>query len=222
MPELSLIGALIAGLLGGVHCAGMCGGLVTAFALGAPGRSNRLSLQLTCNLGRIATYTLLGLVAGAAGSSTLVFERALPVQRILFAAASLMLIGLGLYLAGLFSRFAAIETIGTGLWRYVQPALSRLLPIDSPGKALAAGGLWGFLPCGLVYSVVVLALATGSALRGALVMLAFGLGTLPNLLAMGMLAGRLQPFLQDRRVRTLAGTVIAGFGAWGLARLLAA
>jgi len=217
MPELSLVAAFFAGLLGGVHCAGMCGGLVSAFSLTLPGSTRRpLAYQLSCNLGRIATYVLLGAVAGA---SAALFNRALPVQRVLFAASNIMLIGLGLYLAGVFPRFAMIEGIGRGPWRLVQPLLARALPVDSIGKAVVAGLLWGLLPCGLVYSGVVLALASASTMRGALIMAAFGAGTLPNLLAMGLLAGRLQPLLQDRRIRAAAGTVIAASGVWGLLKL---
>jgi sulfite exporter TauE/SafE len=219
MPELSLVSAFLAGLLGGVHCAGMCGGLVSAFALGLPGGRRALGLQLACNLGRVATYVSLGAFAGAAGAGTLLFARALPAQTVLFAAANLMLLALGLYLAGLFSRFAEVERLGQGLWRRAQPLLARVLPIDSTAKALAAGVLWGFLPCGLVYSAVVLALASASIERGALMMAAFGAGTLPNLLGMGLLARKLQPFLQDRRVRVAAGIAIAGFGVWGLLKL---
>ncbi len=217
MPELSLVAAFFAGLLGGVHCAGMCGGLVSAFSLTLPGSTRRpLAYQLSCNLGRVATYVLLGAVAGA---SAALFNRALPVQRVLFAASNIMLIGLGLYLAGVFPRFAMIEGIGRGPWRLVQPLLARALPVDSIGKAVVAGLLWGLLPCGLVYSGVVLALASASTMRGALIMAAFGAGTLPNLLAMGLLAGRLQPLLQDRRIRAAAGTVIAASGVWGLLKL---
>lgn len=219
MPELSLVPAFLAGLLGGVHCAGMCGGLVAAFSLGLPGDRSAVALQVACNLGRVATYVGLGAVAGTLGAGTLVFERTLPVQKILFGASCLMLIGLGLHLAGVFARFAAIERIGNGLWRRVQPLLARVLPIRSARSALAAGLLWGFLPCGLVYSGIVLALASASAAHGALVMASFGAGTLPNLLAMGLLAGRLQRFLQDRRVRTLAGIAVAAAGVWGLLKL---
>lgn len=220
MPELSLVSAFLAGLLGGVHCGGMCGGLVSAFTLGLPKGRRPLSLQLSCNLGRVTTYILLGALAGATGAATTVFEHALPVQRILFAASSLMLLALGLYLAGVFSRFAAVERIGYGLWRRVQPLLARYFPIDSVGKALAAGMLWGLLPCGLIYSAVVLALASASVAQGALTMAVFGAGTLPNLLAMGLLAGRFLPLLQDRRVRIAAGLVIAASGAWGLLRIV--
>jgi sulfite exporter TauE/SafE len=219
MPELSLVPAFLAGLLGGVHCVGMCGGLVGAFSLGLPGNRGALAYQVSCNVGRVATYVALGALAGAVGAGTLIFEHALPVQKILFGASCLMLLGLGLYLAGLFARFAALERIGVGLWRRIQPLLARVLPIQSVGSALAAGVLWGFLPCGLVYSGVVLALASASAVHGALIMAAFGAGTLPNLLAMGLMAGRLQPFLQDRRVRTLAGVVIAAAGALGILKL---
>lgn len=220
MPELSLVPAFLAGLLGGVHCAGMCGGLVAAFSLGLPGDRRAAALQVACNLGRVATYVGLGAAAGTLGAGTLVFESTLPVQKILFAASCVMLLALGLYLAGLFARFAAVERMGQGLWRRVQPLLARVLPIRSVGSALAAGVLWGFLPCGLVYSGVVLALASASPAQGALVMAAFGAGTLPNLLAMGLLAGRLKPLLQDRRVRMLAGVVVAVAGVWGLAKLV--
>jgi sulfite exporter TauE/SafE len=219
MPELSLVPAFLAGLLGGVHCAGMCGGFVGAFALGLPGDRSAAALQVACNLGRVATYVLLGALAGTVGAGTLVFERAVPMQKILFAASCLMLLGLGFYLAGVFARFAAIERAGQALWRRVQPLLARVLPVRSVGSALAAGVLWGFLPCGLVYSGVVLALTSASTVRGALIMAAFGAGTLPNLLVMSLMAGRLQPFLQDRRVRILAGVVIAAFGAGGLLKL---
>ncbi|MCU0972957.1 MAG: sulfite exporter TauE/SafE family protein [Burkholderiales bacterium] len=219
MPELSLVPAFLAGLLGGVHCVGMCGGLVGAFSLGLPGDRGALAYQVSCNVGRVATYVALGALAGAVGAGTLIFEHTLPVQKILFGASCFMLLGLGLYLAGLFARFAALERIGVGLWRRIQPLLARVLPIQSVGSALVAGVLWGFLPCGLVYSGVVLALASASAVHGALIMAAFGAGTLPNLLAMGLMAGRLQPFLQDRRVRTLAGVVIAAAGALGFLKL---
>jgi sulfite exporter TauE/SafE len=219
MPELSLVSAFLAGLFGGVHCAGMCGGLVSAFALGLPGGRSPVAFQLACNLGRVATYLVLGALAGAAGGGTLILARALPVQTALFVAANLMLIALGLHLAGAFARFAELDRLGRGVWRRAQPLLARVLPIDSTGKALGAGLLWGLLPCGLVYSALVLALASASIERGAMMMGAFGAGTLPNLLAMGLLAGKIQPFLQDRRLRVAAGVAIAGFGTWGLGKL---
>lgn len=220
MPASDLLPPFLAGLLGGVHCAGMCGGLIGAFALGLPRDRNAPTLLIACNLGRVATYVGLGALAGALGAGTLVFAGALPMQKILFAISCSVLLALGLYLAGLFPRFAAIERLGAAPWRRIQPLLSRILPIRSLTSALAAGILWGFLPCGLVYSAVVLALTAASATQGALVMAAFGAGTLPNLLAMGFLAGRLQLFLQDRRIRAAAGAVLVVAGTWGLLKLV--
>ncbi len=220
MPAADLLVPFLAGLLGGVHCAGMCGGLVGAFALGLPGDHNPLAVQVACNLGRVMTYVVLGALAGALGAGTLLFAEALPMQKILFALSCAVLLTMGLYLAGLFPRFAEVERMGRAPWRRVQPLLARVLPIRSPTSALAAGILWGFLPCGLVYSAVVLALTSASATQGALVMAAFGAGTLPNLLAMGLLAHRLQPFLQDRRMRAVAGVVLMAAGVWGLLKLV--
>src|SRR5262249_8738841 len=90
--------------------------------------------------------------------------------------------------------------------------------MDTPLKALALGGLWGWVPCGMVYSVLLTAMLTGSALEGALVMAAFGLGTLPMLLAMGMTGARLRQYLQRRDVRIACGLLVLGFGGLGLAR----
>lgn len=219
MPAADLLPPFLAGLLGGVHCAGMCGGLVGAFALGLPGDRSPLVVQLACNLGRVATYVGLGAAAGALGAGTLLFADVLPMQKILFGASSVVLLAMGLYLGGLFPRFAELERVGRAPWRRIQPLLARVLPIRTLQSAVVAGLLWGFLPCGLVYSAVVLALASASAPRGALVMAVFGAGTLPNLLAMGLLAHRLQPFLQDRRVRVAAGVALVAAGVWGLLKL---
>lgn len=219
MPAADLLPPFLAGLFGGVHCAGMCGGLVGAFALGLPGDHNSLTMQVACNLGRVTTYVGLGALAGLLGAGTLLFAEVLPMQRVLFALSCVVLLAMGLYLAGVFPRFAELERLGRAPWRRIQPLLARVLPLRSLASAVAAGILWGFLPCGLVYSAVVLALASASASQGALVMAAFGLGTLPNLLAMGLLAHRLQPFLQHRRVRAAAGAVLVAAGVWGLLKL---
>jgi sulfite exporter TauE/SafE len=101
----------------------------------------------------------------------------------------------------------------------MQPFLRRLLPIRTLPGAFAVGAVWGWLPCGLVYSVLVSALASGSARQGGLLMLAFGLGTLPNLLAMGLFAQQLRSILQQRWMRRTAGLLVMGFGVLGLIRL---
>ncbi|NWG88182.1 MAG: sulfite exporter TauE/SafE family protein [Hydrogenophilaceae bacterium] len=221
MPELSLLAALLVGFSGGVHCVGMCGGIVTALSLQS-GRRQPFSLQLTYNLGRIASYATAGALAGLIGSVAFLSDTLYPVQQALYLLAQVMLILLGLYLAGLNHAVLVLERWGGRLWTRLQPLFGRLLPVRTLPQALAAGALWGWLPCGLVYSVLVAALASGSALDGAALMLAFGLGTLPNLLAMGWLAERLRRVAQDKRVKFIAGMVVAGFGVWGLVQWLGA
>ena len=219
MPELSLIAAMLVGLLGGVHCVGMCGGLVGAFSLQLPGKGPRISYHLAANLGRIASYAIAGGIAGALGGTSLFLQQLFPVEKVLYAFASLMLILLGLYLAGFAQTVLVLERLGGGVWKKLQPLLGKLLPIRSLPQAFAAGMIWGWLPCGLVYSVLITALASGSPAQGALTMLAFGLGTLPNLLAMGWFASHLQPLLQKRALRVAAGLLVMALGLLGLARL---
>lgn len=218
MPELSLLSAFLVGFLGGAHCVGMCGGIVAAMSF-HQGRRQPYALHLGYNLGRLLSYALAGGLAGLLGSAAFLSERLLPVQTGLYVLAQMMLILLGLYLAGLNRAVLRLEQAGGVLWTRLQPLLGRFLPVRTLGQALVAGGLWGWLPCGLVYSVLISALATGDAARGAALMLAFGLGTLPNLLAMGWAADRLRTLAADRRVKSLAGLAVALFGVWGLAGL---
>lgn len=227
MPELSLLAAFLTGLLGGAHCVGMCGGIVAAMSLQAPGEASAGArrpalLHLAYNAGRVASYVSVGTLAGLLGSAAFLSDSLFPLQRGLYVLAQVVLILLGLYLAGLNQSVLAIERLGGGLWRRVQPLLGRLLPIRGPGQALLAGAAWGWLPCGLVYSVLVSALASGGPGRGGLLMLAFGLGTLPNLLLMGWAAQSLRQFTRQVWLRRLAGLVVAGLGAWGLAQLFLA
>lgn len=222
MPDLSLFAAFLTGLLGGAHCVGMCGGIVTAMSLQAPGAGQRppALFHLAYNGGRLTSYAILGGLAGLIGSAAFLSDSLFPVQRGLYVLAQGVLILLGLYLAGLNQSILAIERLGAALWRRVQPVLGRLLPIRTLAQALAAGAAWGWLPCGLVYSVLVSALASGGFASGALLMLAFGLGTLPNLLLMGWAAESLRRFTRLVWVRRVAGLLVAGLGAWGLANLL--
>ncbi|MCA1924790.1 MAG: sulfite exporter TauE/SafE family protein [Thiobacillus sp.] len=218
MIELSLLTALLAGLLGGVHCVGMCGGIVAAFSLRADGSSPPFRLHLAYNLGRVSSYVFFGALAGMLGAS-LKLADFMPVQTLLFVLAQVVMILLGLYLAG-FSRWVLVfERAGGVLWRAVKPMFQKLLPVRSMPQAVLAGMAWGWLPCGLVYSVLVSALAAGSATSGAALMLAFGLGTLPNLLGMGLFARQIQPFMQQPWVRRAAGLTVTGFGVWGLLTL---
>ena len=219
MLELSLISAFIVGLLGGGHCVGMCGGIVSAVTLSLPGQRPKTPFLLAYNAGRIASYGLAGVLAGLIGASSFFLDHVLPVERLLYGLASLMLVVLGLYLAGLWQGVLVLERLGGVIWKRVQPLTKQLLPLRSAPQALVLGLVMGWLPCGLVYSVLVAALATGSALQGGLLMLAFGLGTLPVLLTMGLAAVRLKGFLQQPWVRRLSGLLVLGFGFAGLYRL---
>jgi sulfite exporter TauE/SafE len=214
--EFSLAAALLAGLLGGGHCVGMCGGIVGAVTMTLPGSKPKLPFVLAYNLGRIGSYGVAGGIAGAVGASSFFLDHVLPVEKVLYALASLMLVLLGLYLAGIWRVLTRLEALGGRLWQHLQPYSKRLLPVRTLPQSLMLGVLWGWLPCGLVYSVLVAAVATGSPVQGGLLMLAFGLGTLPTLLAMGMAAVRLKKLLQHLWFRRLSGLLIAGFGLLAL------
>ncbi len=220
MIELSLLTALLAGLLGGVHCVGMCGGIVAAFSFRADGSRPPFRLHLAYNLGRVTSYVIFGALAGALGAS-LKLADFVPMQTALFVLAQAVMILLGLYLAGFNQWVLVFERAGGVLWRAVKPMFQKLLPVKTIAQGVLAGMAWGWLPCGLVYSVLVSALAAGSATSGAALMLAFGLGTLPNLLGMGLFARQIQPLMQTVWVRRMAGLTVAGFGVWGLLTLIA-
>lgn len=220
MPELSIFSAFLVGLLGGGHCVGMCGGIVGAVSMTLPGQRPQLPYLLAYNGGRIASYTAAGVLAGLIGASGFFLDHVLPVEKLLYALASLMLVALGLYLAGWWQGVLLLEKAGGALWKHLQPWSKKLLPLRSPPQAFALGLVWGWLPCGLVYSVLVAALASGSAVSGGLLMLAFGLGTLPTLLAMGMAAVQLKAFLQKLWVRRTSGLLVLAFGLLGLSHLV--
>lgn len=244
MPELTLFSVFLVGLFGGLHCAGMCGGIATV--LGAGGRrtsagtaksradagsqtlartipihpaAQPVARLLGYNLGRIASYTLAGAVAGTLGSTAVLLGRMLPLQQIAFVATSLWLIVIGLYLTGALGSLAFLERAGQALWRLLAPTASQLLGARGWLQTVAAGMVWGLVPCAMVYGVLIAALITGSAFEGALLMLVFGLGTLPNLVAIGWSAHALGGWLSRRGVRIAAGIVVIAFGLAGLARI---
>jgi sulfite exporter TauE/SafE len=216
MPELSASGYLslfLIGLLGGTHCIGMCGGIVSALSMGGP---PRIVLHLAYNGGRILSYAVAGAIAGALGGLSLTLSSQLPVRIVLYGLANLMLIALGFYLLGITQALAFFERFGKKLWVHLQPLSKRYLPARTVAQAFPLGLLWGWLPCGLVYSALATALTSGSALQGAGLMLAFGAGTLPSLLLAGLLAVRLRAYAAMPAVRWLAGLLVLGFGVWGL------
>lgn len=214
MPEIvALLGsAVMFGLLGGGHCIGMCGGLMGALSLGIKNPQHRGRLLLAYNLGRIASYAVAGLLTGLLGHAVANGPGAIVLRVI----AALLLIAMGLYLAGWWNGLTHIERLGRGLWRYLQPLATRLLPITSLPRALLVGALWGWLPCGLVYSILLWAAIQGNALTSAALMLAFGLGTLPVLLLTGLAAERTRTLLRKRGLRMAGGLLVMLFGVWSL------
>jgi len=212
MPESTFIAVFLAGLFGGGHCVAMCGGVLGA--LSAQGHS-RIALQFAYNAGRIGSYAIAGAFAGAIGGLLLV-KGILPLQLLLYVLANLLLVLVGIYLAGWSSLITRLEGPGRWLWRRVSPLTRRFLPADTLPRALAVGSIWGWLPCGLTYSVLAIALMSGSGAGGAGLMAAFGLGTLPNLLAAGLLFRRIRPWFGKRLGRLLAGGLVLGLGVAGL------
>ncbi|HRX71220.1 MAG: sulfite exporter TauE/SafE family protein [Candidatus Competibacteraceae bacterium] len=215
----SLLPAFLIGLTGGIHCFGMCGGIVGALTLGlppAPGHPLliRLPYLLAYNLGRILSYVIAGALAGGIGTWTAHLLSIHHAQLGLQILAGLFMILLGLYLAGWWSALSRLEQAGGFLWRRIEPWGRRFLPVRTPLQAFNIGLIWGWLPCGLVYSVLVWAVGAGSALEGGLLLLSFGLGTLPTLLAMGTAATTLMGFIRRPAVRATVGVLVILFGIY--------
>ena len=217
MPiELTFGAAIIVGLLGSSHCLGMCGGIVGALNMGIAGDLGSrpaalFSYQLAYNLGRICSYVLVGLLAGTLGASLTELGLS-PVVGKLFAAA--FMIALGLYLANWWRGLAVLERLGARLWKHIQPLGQRLFPIQNQFQAFLLGGLWGWLPCGLVYAVVAWSLTTANTIDAAVLMLGFGLGTLPAMLLAGNAFNYLKGWVKAPAVRTSAGILIMAFGLY--------
>jgi hypothetical protein len=216
MNSLLPLPALMIGLLGNVHCLGMCGGLSGALAFSNSGKKNTKTLlgyQLLYNLGRISTYSLLGLVAGSVGGAlkfTLGHYGALSLRM----TAGLLIVSLGFYITGWWRGLSKLERIGATVWRKISPLLKKLTPRRNPVAAILIGMLWGFLPCGLVYSTLSLSVASGSPLTGLTTMAFFGIGTLPSMFATGFFAERLVHLVRLEKVQVCSGLTIILFGIW--------
>ena len=206
------IAAFIIGLMGAGHCLGMCGGIMAAlsFALGDVSAAKKWRLLLAYNIGRLLSYTCIGLIVGIFGAQI----TALGGLFILRLLAGTLLVLMGLYVAGWWRVLVRLEHMGQGLCRYIKPIGDKVMPVKSMAQALVLGSVWGWLPCGLVYSVVVYAVAQANPVGGGLVMLAFGLGTLPAVLLGGASASALKHYLSKRLVQHLMGVLLCAFGAW--------
>lgn len=204
-----LLAAFVFGLLGGAHCIGMCGGIMSALTFAVPpsmrSPSRLTGLLLGYNLGRIVSYMLAGALVAALGTLLTLTP---GMRTALQGFAALMLILMALYIADWWKGLLRVEAVGKRLWRHLEPVGRKLMPVVRIPQAIALGAVWGWLPCGLVYSALLYGLTTESALRGGLFMLFFGLGTLPMLFTVGVMASRVAATLRQPVVRRLAGVAI--------------
>jgi sulfite exporter TauE/SafE len=215
-----VVTALLAGLVGGLHCAAMCGG----FAAAAAARDARLLLprralvvrQSFYHAGRVASYATLGALFGAAGEAALVAASVATLQQVLYVAANVMLLLLAFSIARASTAMTGLARAGAAAFARVLPHAAPVLRGEGVGSRLALGALWGLVPCTLVYGVLPLAMFAGGAWQGALVMTLFGMGTLPHLLGAGFVLSRLG--LRAPRWRRVAAVVIGAFALVGLYR----
>ncbi len=215
--EFSYLAAFMIGLLGSTHCLGMCGGIVSALNLEDRQKprsaTSILQSNLSYNAGRITSYAIAGAIAGLLGA--LVSQSALgviaPIGRLL---AGIIMILLGLYLSGWTRLLAPLEKAGYHLWKRIEPHGRRFIPARTAPQAFGLGLVWGWLPCGLVYSALAMAAVSASPAGGALTMLAFGAGTLPMLMAMGGAAKLLYRLARNPIARRATGAAMMLFGAY--------
>lgn len=209
---LALPTAFFLGLLGGTHCLGMCGGIATTLSISSPSTGRTYLFLLGYNAGRILSYALAGAIIGSLGW----LIHSPQTQLLLRSLAAIMLILMGLYIAQWWQGLAKVEQAGNYLWKYLSPLTGKLIPIQNPAQAIGLGILWGWLPCGLVYSTLIWSSSASNWLTSAKIMIAFGLGTLPVLLLTGILAHQIKQILQHRLTRQLSGSIIIIMGIYSL------
>lgn len=217
MEETLNIGAaFLIGLLGATHCIGMCGGITSALSMAIPAGHNRQhqlwSTLLSYNLGRISSYTLAGLLIGSIG--WILGSQSPYLAAALRSFAATLLVLMGLYIANVWKGLVFIEKAGKGLWNVIQPWSKNVLPVRSYKGALLLGLIWGWLPCGLVYSTLIWASMADNPLQSSLLMSAFGLGTLPAILTTGLLAEKVSTLIQNTQFRRISGLLLIIYGLW--------
>jgi sulfite exporter TauE/SafE len=217
MLSIDYLSAFVIGLLGSGHCIGMCGGITTMLTSAiAPQQhaSRRFKLVSAYHIGRIFSYTLIGAIVGFS-SSIAAKSMGVPLGFLRIVAA-VFLILLGLYLGQWLMWLTKVESFGKFLWRYLSPLSKRFIPINNPKQAIALGAVWGWLPCGLVYSTLTWSLASGNAMSGALIMASFGLGTLPALLSISLGSFGIKSLLTNMKFKKIMALVIIMYGIYSL------
>jgi len=211
----TITSVLLIGLLSSFHCLGMCGGIMGALSLSLPAnvRENRFRMSLFVllyNLGRLSSYMMAGALAGAFGVEVLQLLGldSDNAHRMLRLAGVAFMVLIGFYLAGWFPQLIKVEKLGQPIWKRLEPLARRLMPIKTPVQALFYGMAWGWLPCGLVYVVLLMTVTAGSAVQGALMMGAFGLGTLPSMLSAGVMVSWVRKLAQSKNARLAIGLIL--------------
>ncbi|MBV7296766.1 sulfite exporter TauE/SafE family protein [Enterovibrio paralichthyis] len=212
MPLTDLVAAFGVGLLGAGHCLGMCGGIAAAVSFGTPQQKNKFPYIALYNFGRLLSYGLFGAIAGGIVSGVIEVTQISQELLWLRLAAAIMMILLALYIGRFWNGLTYIENAGHVIWKHVSPLTKKFLPLRTPIAALPFGFLWGWLPCGLVYSALSWAAVAGNALHGLLIMLAFGLGTLPAMLFVGSAAETAKKLLNNMIFRRISSLILLMYG----------
>lgn len=213
--NLDLLSAFAIGLLGSGHCIVMCGGISSMLTTAIDQNGSKKYLQVTgYHLGRILSYSLFGAIVGFTGSMA-IRGFGLPLDALQIVA-GIFLILLGLYIGQWFKGLSKIEAVGKHLWRFLSPYTKKLIPVRNTRQALTLGVLWGWLPCGLIYSTLSWSLASGSTVNGALIMLFFGLGTLPAMMTTSLGILNIKPLLVNNIFRNAVALLLISYGSYTL------
>lgn len=223
-----VLAALSAGLLGGLHCIGMCGG-ITSMLVNAGNKvipiqpltppSNRLAalrIPLQLHSGRIFTYMLMGASAGYVGAAGMRMHPFLPIHTILFVFGNLALIWLAMRLLGNHFSFALFDRLLARILNTIHFSPRFNLLAQTQRMPFLVGMAWGLLPCGLVYGVLPFALLSGNAMSGAILLLIFGLSALPHLLFAQFIANWAYRSTIPRVLRYCGAAMLMGVGITGL------
>lgn len=213
--EMALASSFMMGLASSTHCLGMCGGIAAAFgfSVNAHSQSARMARLFAYNGGRITTYVMSGLLASVFSAWLAEIPLVAKVLRIV---AALVLLAMACYVGQWWMGLTRIEQWGQGIWRHIQPMANRLLPLQSIASAYMFGVLWGFLPCGLVYSMLLWVAARADIWQGPALMFAFGMGTLPAMVLTGLASQQFKSFIQSKPWRQFAALFLVGFSCWTL------
>jgi uncharacterized protein len=217
----SLILAFVVGFFSTAHCLSMCGGIMGALTLSLPsevrGGMGRFLLFVTLyNLGRMLIYVVLGVAVGFTGQLLGDSLDGALWRQVASVVAAITIILIGLYLTGWVPMLRNMDRLGGAVWKRIEPVGRRLLPVRTLPAAFLAGLVWGWLPCGLVYYALILALPLGDPVMSGMFMLVFGLGTMPVMIATGVFAGGLARLGRNVRLRQVAGVVVILVGVAGL------